>query len=277
MNTLAKLDNPIVTMTSLELVEFVNQSRKFRADAVGAPFPSRGFAKLEHSDFLKKVLEVLGESVAGNFSGYYTALNGKQNPSYTFPKREACLMAMSYSYELQAKVFDKMTELEAKLSKPAFQLPDFTNPAAAARAWADVVEQKQALALESAQKQALLAEAAPKVEFVDRYVESTGLKGFRQVAKLLNINEPEFREFLTENEIMYRLGGEWVARQNHIDAGRFQVKTGTSEVSGHAYNASKFTPKGVTWIAGLIASKKALSALGQTAANDPNSEVSRVK
>jgi hypothetical protein len=39
---------------------------------------------------------------------------------YRFPKREASLMAMSYSYELQAKVFDKMTALEAK---PITQLP----------------------------------------------------------------------------------------------------------------------------------------------------------
>ena len=92
--------NTIVTMTSLELVEYINS---VRADSE---------AKLAHSDFLKKVPVVLGEEVAGNFSCYYKASNGKQNPMYRFPKREACLMAMSYSYELQAKVFDRMTELE---------------------------------------------------------------------------------------------------------------------------------------------------------------------
>lgn len=52
---------------------------------------------------------MLGEEVAGKFSCYYKASNGKQNPMYRFPKREACLMAMSYSYDLQAKVFDRMT------------------------------------------------------------------------------------------------------------------------------------------------------------------------
>ena len=51
---------------------------------------------------------------------------------------------------------------------------------------------------------------------------------------------------------MYRLGGEWHAYQNHIDAGRFDVKTGSSD-SGHAFNQTKFTPKGVNWIAGLWA------------------------
>ncbi|WP_447896736.1 hypothetical protein [Stenotrophomonas acidaminiphila] len=107
-----------VTMTSLELVEFVNEFRAEQARLEGAAFPSKGYAKLEHSDFLKKVPEVLGAAVAGNFSGYYTASNGKANPLYTFPKREACLMAMSYSYEIQAVVFDRMTELEQKQAQP---------------------------------------------------------------------------------------------------------------------------------------------------------------
>lgn len=112
-----------ITMSSLELVEFINADRRARAEVFGAPFPSPGFAKLEHADFLKKVLEVLGAAVAGNFSGYYTASNGKPNPCYRFPKREACLMAMSYSYELQAKVFDRMTELEAQ---QAPKVPDLS-------------------------------------------------------------------------------------------------------------------------------------------------------
>lgn len=107
-------------MTSLELVDFINNQR------------GEGEATLAHSDFLKKVPQVIGE-VAGNFSSYYTASNGKQNPCYTFPKREACLMAMSYSYDLQAKVFDRMTALESAAT-PA--IPNFANPADAARAWA---------------------------------------------------------------------------------------------------------------------------------------------
>lgn len=124
-------------------------------------------------------------------------------------------------------------------------LPDFSSPAAAARAWAEQFE------LQQAANQALI-EAAPKIAFVERYVESTGLKGFRQVAKLLKANESRFREFLLDKKIMYRMGGEWQAYQPHIDAGRFEVKAGTSD-SGHAYNQSKFTPKGVNWIAGLWA------------------------
>lgn len=115
-----------VTMTSLELVDFINADRQERAKAAGADFPSKGFAKLEHADLLKKVPEVLGEH-AGKFSCMFDVPIGngaiRQSRGYRFPKREACLMAMSYSYELQAKVFDRMTELEAQVVGTAPVLP----------------------------------------------------------------------------------------------------------------------------------------------------------
>lgn len=96
-----ELMNPSVTMSSLELVAFINASRQ------------AGEAELRHADFLKKVPKVLNGD-DGKFSSVYLGKNGQERPCYNFPKREACIMAMSYSYELQAKVFDRMTELEAK-------------------------------------------------------------------------------------------------------------------------------------------------------------------
>jgi len=112
-------------------------------------------------------------------------------------------------------------------------------------------KKSEQIALEQVQQQqAQLAIAAPKVAFVDRYVVATGLKGFREVCKLLGANESRFREFLTDNKIMYRLGGSMTAHAQHLDAGRFEVRAGASEVSGHAFNACKFTSKGVEWVAG---------------------------
>ncbi|MDB1108103.1 phage antirepressor KilAC domain-containing protein [Pseudomonas extremaustralis] len=154
-----------------------------------------------------------------------------------------------YSVPLRRKVVHRLHELEDSIKPRVIAtLPDFSNPAAAARAWAEQFELQQ-------QANQALAIAAPKVEFVDKYVESTGLKGFRQTAKLLGANEARFREFLLDKKIMYRMGGEWQAHAQHINAGRFDVKTGTSD-SGHAFNQTKFTPKGVTWVAGLWAQYK---------------------
>ena len=109
------------------------------------------------------------------------------------------------------------------------------------------------MALESEQQKLVLQQQleiqAPKVAFVDKYVAGNGNKTFRQVTKLLGANERKFRDFLKKEKIMYKLNGEWLAYQNHIDAKRFHNNTGISE-SNHTFTRSLFTPKGVEWTAG---------------------------
>lgn len=215
-----------VTMTSLELVDFINAQR--------------GESDLTHANFLAKVPKVLGEE-SHSFECDLPDGYGRSRRAYRFPKREACLMAMSYSYELQAKVFDRMTELEGGVS---VQVP--RTMAQALRLAAE-----QAEALEVAHEQ--LALAAPKVDFHDRYAVSTGNKGVREVAKLLQANERHFIAWLTrEDGPMYRLAGSLTPKAPQLDSGRFEVKAGTAEHgdNSHAYNQAKFTPKGVTWVAG---------------------------
>jgi len=106
-----ELVNSSVIMTSLELVGYINSIRK------------EGEAELTHADFLKKVPKVLNGG-QGKFSSSYLNSQNKKQPCYNFPKREACLMAMSYSYELQALVFDKMTALENELKSKQTAIQD---------------------------------------------------------------------------------------------------------------------------------------------------------
>lgn len=157
------------------------------------------------------------------------------------------LAAMRESKGVRRRVLARLNELEAKAAQPAIQIP--TTLAGALRLAADQAEQLE-------KKDEQLALAAPKVEFMDRYVESSGLKGFREVAKLLNANEARFSEFLEGERIMYRLGGKLTAYQQHINAGRFQVRTGTNQRNSHTFLETKFTPKGLEWIAGLWAVHK---------------------
>ena len=89
-----------ISMSSLELVDFINSKR------------SRDEAVLQHKDFLAKVPKVLGKPQSAKFSADYSDSRKRLQKCFILPKREACLMAMSYSYELQALVYDRMTELE---------------------------------------------------------------------------------------------------------------------------------------------------------------------
>lgn len=137
MNMLAQIQNDNntdqVTMVSLELVDYINDSRKFDEKPV----------QLRHADFMAKVPKVLGIETSEKFRSSYLAGNGEQRPCYRFPKREACLMAMSYSYELQAQIFDRMTAMENHIA--AQNLPSYAieDPIERAKKWIEEEKQKQ--------------------------------------------------------------------------------------------------------------------------------------
>ena len=103
---------------------------------------------------------------------------------------------------------------------------------------------------ELAAAQQTIAANAHKNDFFDNYAYCGGSLGFREVAKLLKAKEHEFRSFLCAKRYMYQLSGQWMAYAQHLDAGRFEVKTGTAERNNHAFAKTVFTPKGVQWIAG---------------------------
>lgn len=124
------------TMTSLEMVNYINADRKGKAEADGLSFPCKKYRKLQHKDFLRKVPKVLGENQSAKFYADYIDNKGRSYPCCKFPKREACLMAMSYSYELQAQVFDHMTELEAE-SGVGFTIEQLQHMLAVARKTSD--------------------------------------------------------------------------------------------------------------------------------------------
>ena len=214
-----------VTMTSLELVNFINQSRK------------QGESEINHSDFLKKVLKVLN-GIEGKFSSYYIASNGKQNPCYKFPKREACLMAMSYSYELQAKVFDRMTALEA------LQAPKFKVPATLSEALRLAANQAETI-----EKQTIeLKQQKPAVEFVDQYVKTNSSKTISEVAKILKVGQKDFFAWLENNKVIFQRGNTWLPAATY--AKYFNVKTGlTKAKEPKNYTQTRFTPAGIVWIA----------------------------
>jgi len=165
--------------------------------------------------------------------------NGNTYFEYRFNKRDSLVLVAQLSPQFTAAVVDRWQELEAHSLVPQ-SLPD------ALRLAADLAEEKQAL-------ESQLALVAPKAEFVDRYVVAKGSMGFRAVCKLLNAKEPEFRLFLLEKGIVYRLEGQLTPKGVHLEAGRFEVKTGTSQQNQHAFRQARFTTKGVEWVAGLWA------------------------
>ena len=211
-------------MSSGNLLELVNNARSLA-----------GEKPVRHNDFVSRCTD---ELEGDHYESFVVQNPNNTSTRYLKLTVDQCkLVAMRESKSVRRSVLEYLNSIQ-----PA--LPDFSNPAAAARAWAEQYEL-------TAKANEALALAAPKVEFVDQYVEATGSMTFRQVCKLLGANEREFREFLRAKGIMYRLGGEWTAYATHIDAGRFEVKTGTATHNDHAYTSARFTPKGVEWVSAL--------------------------
>lgn len=217
-------------MSSLDLLELVNRSRAEFGEKI-----------VRHSDFAARCRDELD----GEYYEIFVVRNsrGPATEAIRMTADQCRLVAMRESKAVRRKVLDKLKSIE---SPQAVAIP---------QSYAAALLEAGRLAQLAEQQAAQLAIAAPKVEFVDRYVENTGTLTFRQVAKLLKANERVLRQLLIDGHVMYRLNGVMTPYQNHIDAGRFEVKTGTSERNNHAFAQARFTPKGVQWIAGLWASR----------------------
>ncbi|MDR0226448.1 MAG: phage antirepressor KilAC domain-containing protein [Burkholderiaceae bacterium] len=226
MNAITAISAAVLTMSSREIAELTGR---------------------DHGNVMRDIRTMLDDLQASDLKPVcqtttYAGANGQRYPQYELDRDTCLTLLLGYDAVARMKVVKRWQELEAQ-SAPA--LPDFSNPVAAARAWADAKESE----LRTAEALAL---AAPKAEFVDRFVAAeTGAMGFRQVCKLLRANEERFREFLLDQKVMYHLGGRLTPAAPHMAAGRFVVKAGHAQHSDHAFTQAKFTSKGVTWIAGL--------------------------
>lgn len=224
-----------VTMTSLELVEFINSQRE------------ESESELRHDNFMAKVPKVLGKA-APKFLGTAFYVNGTgarvERQVYTLPKREACLMAMSYSYELQAKVFDRMTALEKKPSDPMAFLAD---PAAMRGLLLTYTE--KVLDLENT-----VAAQTPKVEALDRISDADGLMNPTGAAKALQVQPKRVFDYLRTNGWIYRRAGARsdTAYQDKIAAGLLTHKVHVArreDGSEKICEQVMVTPKGLTRLA----------------------------
>ena len=212
--------------------------------AAEATMSSREIADLveKRHDNVLRTVETLVTRGAITLPQFEEVLSAGPGPravgQYRIGKRDSYVVVAQLSPEFTARLVDRWQELEAQAVALAV-------PQSFADALRLAADQQDVIAAQAEQ----LAAAAPAVEFVERYADATGTKTFREVAKLLRANESAFREFLLDQKVMYRLNGALTPHAHHMDAGRFCVKAGTAQ-NNHAFNSARFTPKGVTWIAG---------------------------
>lgn len=139
------------------------------------------------------------------------------------------------------KAFREAREEIARLQQsPA--LPDFTNPAIAARAWAEQYEKNQTLIEQSKRD-------APKVKWCDRVIAANEHMTITQAAKTLGYPPRKFKDYLRQIGFIYT---------NADTPMQEQIKTGRAVLRYAHYTSSEGNPvekpythitsKGLKWL-----------------------------
>lgn len=234
---LAQPANNPATVTSFQLLEIVNQERTKAGESV-----------VRHNDFLARCRDELDGEVYETFvhppEGYRPAAE-----SIRMTPDQCKLVAMRESKSVRRHVLARLKELEAKVAQPA--LPDFTDPAAAARAWAEQFEAK-------AQAQQQLAITAPKAQALDRIAQADGEMCITNAAKTIGVQPKKLFAWMEQHDWIYRRPGSkrHTAYQARIKSGYLTHKVTTVERSDGSEKVVEsviVTPKGLAKLAEVAA------------------------
>lgn len=166
---------------------------------------------------------------------------------YLWTERGASRHSKMLGTDMAWEVFDRLEETYFNV-RPK-QLPDFTNPVIAARAWADEVEKKQLA-------EAKVAELAPKADFYDTVADSGSLMSMADTCKILDmgIGRNKLFALLREKKILQKDNTPY---QQYVTAGYFKVVEGKYEVNENVVvtKTTYVKQKGIDYIRKLLSKK----------------------
>jgi len=169
-------------------------------------------------------------------AGMYQAIFGSQLPSAKFFKRW-----------VTKEVLPSIRKTGGYSTAPA--IPDFSNPAEAARAWANEFEAKQK-ALEEKQKAIEIANSRKKT--IDNVIHNNNTYTATQIAKDMEvpITAKFLNKILNEAGVIYKSGGTWVLYKEHIQYRDrlMSIKETKPNADGNTYTSSRWTVEGKAWI-----------------------------
>ena len=149
-------------------------------------------------------------------------------------------LVAGYNVKLRLAIVQRWQELEEKERSNSLVLPNFTDPAEAAIAWATEYKAKQ-LAMQQ------LEVAKPKVEYFEKYVERNNLKSITDVAKEMGISSKALGVWLRKN------GHAWTNKtpvrwtQPFMDKGYGEMKQYTTN-GGFDGTQAMFTAAGDVFV-----------------------------
>ena len=214
------LQSEVKTMSSIDLLELINNVRVANNEE---PLRRNSFNlkiedELEGSHYTKNVVK---------------NQNGTESVVYELTIEQCTLIGMRESKSVRRTVLEKLKQLENHI-----QLPNFTDPAEAAEAWAKEYREKQALAIE-------LKAAEPKINHYDKVVERKNLLNATQVGEKL-----DGMSAIILNRHLAELGvyNKSVKRGKVFSTWFIQKGYGEMKQSDAGFDQALFTQKGQAWV-----------------------------
>lgn len=195
---------------------------------------------------IKTMLGQLGIHQDGYVQNWTHPQNGQTYQEYRLPKDLTVTLITGYRADLRYKVVKRLEELESQ----AHALPDFTNPAEAARAWADQVEQVE-------KQRAEIADMREDVAAHERLTKADGSLSITETAKALAMRPKDVFQWLAQNGWIYKRpnGGTWLSYQTKCNQGLLEHKTTTvlrADGSEKITEQVRVTPRGLDKLAKLL-------------------------
>lgn len=213
-NEVIKLGESPKTMSSLEIAELTGK---------------------RHSDVLEAIrnMEPAWEKTAQRkFTlGTYQDANNQPRPCYYLDKRECLYIATKFKDEARAKLVLRWEELEVKERRNMTMLPDFSNPAAAARAWASEYEMKmlESKRADAAEQQVFalsqeISTMQPKVSYYDTILNNKSTVLTTQIALDYGMSAKAFNQKLYMMRIQHKVGDQWILYAPYLSQGYMHSK-----------------------------------------------------
>jgi phage antirepressor YoqD-like protein len=212
-NDLIQFGESRQTMSSLEIAKLTGKPHNDVMKAIRAMEPS--WEKVSQGKFSLSSRKV--EQPNGGIREY---------PCYELTKTECLYVATKFNDEARAKLVLRWEELEQKQRSQMLQLPDFTDPAEAAIAWAKEYKEKKVLAIENKKlEEENIQLAAENQElkhdknYLDLIMRSKALLTISQIAQDYGMSGKALNKKLAEMGIQYSINGQWILYARYKDCG----------------------------------------------------------
>ena len=217
------------TMTSLEIAEVTGK---------------------QHAHIMRDIRKLLEQGVSESNFGLTSYRQAQPNggskdvPMYQLTKKGCLILASGYDALLREKIINRWEELENQVRKSEIVIPNFSNPAEAARAWADQFERNLALEANNKELKEENQTLAPKGEYFDDLVARNLLTNFTKVAHQLNIKRKTFIEWLIRDKFIYRDQKNKLVPYARYAHTYFHINDTKGKYSKWAGNQTLITPEG---------------------------------